>query len=132
MCVQGDMAEALKTIDSGLAAAGPELGAYLSEADRSQYPVLEALRGSDPRAEASHQPSSAAVKGCDSHSGDAGRLPAGTEQRTASPVDLPGPANHNNPEGLQRDCQAFAACLESFLVRCAAATSLLNPCPNVP
>lgn len=62
MCVQGDMAEALKTIDSGLAAAGPELGACFSEADRSQSPVLEASRGSDPQ---SRSESSALISSSD-------------------------------------------------------------------
>ena len=119
MCVQGDMAEALKAIDNGLAAAEPELRACVSEADNLMH--LPARSGLTTAA-ASNQPSSAAVRDVDSESGNPGRSEAGvrTEQQAGNLPQMPCSSDQGHDDRLHLGSQAFTACLQNFLVRHAA------------
>lgn len=92
------MAEALKTIDRGLAAAEPEYAACTAELDMSMATTEGIL--SSGRSDS---------QDCGSFTGGAGS--------TAAVISASGqPRNQANFDWQHPGCQAFTACLHSFLV----------------
>ncbi|CAL8470256.1 g9798 [Coccomyxa elongata] len=96
--IQGDMAEALKTIDRGLAAAEPEYAACTAELNMSAAPTEDALSSGR------------------SDSSDPAIFTGGAGSTAVVTFASGQPRNQANFDWQHSGCQAFTACLHSFLV----------------